>query len=163
MPRGRPASVPTETLISTVVAHSDQIFVNGAVVPKNQPIWKMISAKVENKIKPASIYSLVMNNRYNMLSKIKEQLNIIVNPEIVDDSAAEINSSCDNSKTELSYNEKEFTFEVLISSQTFEEMTEQVQYAQNTRENSKYKRKYNKFKKASGNHISTKKFGKTRS
>lgn len=163
MPRGRPRKCTESQFISTLVLWAKQIYKNGAVVVKTDPVWKKLSEALENHYQPESLYALVTDNRWNVLDAIKEELNEPITTNLnkpirklaneskresdeesdylhADDS---MNASNDNDV----YNRRSIEFDVLIKKEKFNEITNIVEYSVNTREASTRKRKYLKFKK----------------
>ena len=131
---------------SLVLSHKERIIINGSLATKSNDIWKKLSICLKNKIKPESLYSAVVNNRHNILDQLKKGANSSRLSR--SDLSGQFESSIDMDDSHNSvYNKKTANFEILISPHDFDRMTEIVEYNQNTREGSKLKRKYKKFKK----------------
>ena len=144
--RGRPRNVECDVLINTILSFRDRIFINSGVVLKTNTVWDEISLHLDTKIKASSLYSIVTNNRYNILDKIKQNLSISADASDMFDKSGE-GSDCQKSSVDSSsvYNSNAINFDILISKQKFHEITHTVEYMRSTREAKETKRKYLKF------------------
>lgn len=69
MPRGRPPKVEIQKIIEIVLMHKDEIIHDEKshdLVPETHSVWKIMSAKLLHGIKPSSLYSYVVNNRFSL-------------------------------------------------------------------------------------------------
>lgn len=71
MSRGRPSIVDPQLLIETVLKYKEKIIVESEeklIISEKAPVWSLISEDLERKIKPNSLYSYVVNNKFNLRS-----------------------------------------------------------------------------------------------
>lgn len=85
MSRGRPPIVDSQLLIETVLKYKDKIIVESErklIVPEKTPVWSLISDELEGKVKPNSLYSYVVNNKYNLRSLLLGEPVFVNSPSI---------------------------------------------------------------------------------
>lgn len=75
MPRGRPSNIDPTKLIEIVSNNKNKIIVqdvNGlsVFVPQKNSVWSEICNELDQQIKPATLYSYIVNNRFNLKSII---------------------------------------------------------------------------------------------
>lgn len=71
MSRGRPPTVKNFLIIEAILKYKDQVVYKSesgddALVSETNSVWMLISKELDNKIKPASIYSYVVNDRFGV-------------------------------------------------------------------------------------------------
>lgn len=75
--RGRPPKIPSQSIVDAILDESNRILIVDSVVEKGHEVWQEISANLNNSISPNSLYTYVVNNRFQVKSKLLE-LNGIV-------------------------------------------------------------------------------------
>lgn len=69
MPRGRPPSVESKTVVQAILNHKNDILPDkegNAIVVESNPVWSTIAQELLNQIKPSSLYSYVVNNTFHL-------------------------------------------------------------------------------------------------
>lgn len=69
MSRGRPPSVDKKLIVDCVLKYKEKIVCEeeeNRIVKETNPVWQSISADLENKIQPTTLYSYVVNNRFSL-------------------------------------------------------------------------------------------------
>lgn len=146
MSRGRPAKVPKEQFIETVLRYKERIYDidKNCVTARYDPVWREISEELKGLLKPQSAYTEITLNRHNILAVIKKPVsaNSTMNNTESSVSFDENNTSLDESM----YNRNEIRFEIVMSRDEFNEIAVSVTYSCKTREARDKKRKYMKLK-----------------
>ncbi|XP_067617222.1 uncharacterized protein [Eurosta solidaginis] len=69
MPPGRPPTIDNLHIIEAVLMHKDEIIADEKIkslVPKTHSVWSKLSEKLGDRIKPCSIYSYVVNDKFSL-------------------------------------------------------------------------------------------------
>lgn len=70
MPPGRPPSVKEHEIVDAILKYREGVVVqddeNYSVVLEKNPIWSIVSEDLSNRVKPGTLYSYVVNDRFNL-------------------------------------------------------------------------------------------------
>lgn len=143
---GRPATVSKDVFRETLLNYKSSIIVEKKVTVKTDPIWKEISICLKNKIQARSIYSMVCDNRYDVLNLLLEKKENDLDSDITDTSLIEQTENPENLPGKSGfYNSKTIEFTIEIPKESFDDMTREVLYQRETKQSVNRKRKYVRF------------------
>lgn len=84
MPRGRPPSVDNDSVIQAILNHRHDIICDGkssSFVQETHSVWTAIAEELLHKIKPSSLYSYVVNNRFSLKNLLLGPAENVLNDE----------------------------------------------------------------------------------
>lgn len=113
---GRPGAVNPCEYIRAVLKHTDKIVLqNNKIAPLSNSVWRDVAMELEGKVKPASIYSLTVCNRYNMMDRLlgratsKQESDVSsVSPRCSDTEGSNTSSSSKSRSFHVTFEKKEF-------------------------------------------------------
>lgn len=136
MSRGRPPSVENELLVEVMLKHKKKIICENeeGIVSEWNSVWDSMATELSNKVKPGSLYSYVVNNRFHLRTLLLDSEEKDMN-ESVDD----MNSSCSTILNNLIDNQKsDYVFTLAIGKTEFNNLVmETVRKCKDKKGNSK--------------------------
>lgn len=117
MSRGRPPAVDSQIIIDAIIQHKDEVISkpNNVIVSERHPVWTNISQKLLNKIKPASLYSYVANDRFNLKK-------LLLGISDVNNKSIESVNPLDSSSSSISADKSNFIFILTFGKAEFENL-----------------------------------------
>lgn len=92
MSRGRPPSIDKKLIIEAVLKYKNRIVRenDNLILSETDSVWTVISEELSNIIKPSSIYSYVVNNRFDLRQLLLNSENNGANITITDNTISSI-------------------------------------------------------------------------
>lgn len=139
MPRGRPPLIDSKLIIEAVLKHKNRIVREddiNFISPETDSVWTEISEDLCNKIKKSSLYSYVMNNKFELRDLLCGSVNNGANTTFTDNT---ISSSSSNDSDESLKNENSsFIFTLSFGVTEFKKLiVETVRQCRDKKGNSK--------------------------
>ena len=103
MSRGRPPSIESHLIINTLLKHKDEILETeiGSFVSEKNSIWENLSKELSNTIKAASIYSYVVNDRFNLKELLLGKNDDVANKTSVDSNLTTYSSTISDEESDI--------------------------------------------------------------
>jgi hypothetical protein len=124
--KGRPSKVPKENIVNTILAYKNRVILLDKIVSKHEAVWSEISIALSGHLTPASLYSIVSCNRFNVRDKLlnRENANATINESDLSYSSSNMNdtTSSKNSTLNNSRDKQHINFTIMVSICEFEDL-----------------------------------------